>query len=80
MMVADSLSIKESDLLEPIAVVGLALRFPQDARNVDGFWDMLMRGKCASTEFPPDRLNVDAFHRPGSTEYNSVSNRDRWSY
>lgn len=49
---------------EPIAVCGLSLKFPQDASSEKGFWTMLMEKRSAMTEFPADRLNVDAFHHP----------------
>ncbi|ROV87828.1 hypothetical protein VMCG_10550 [Cytospora schulzeri] len=47
-----------------IAVCGLSLKFPQDASSEKGFWAMLLEKRNAMTEFPPDRLNVDAFHHP----------------
>lgn len=49
---------------EPIAVCGLSLRFPQDASSEKGFWAMLLEKRNAMTEYPPDRLNVDAFYHP----------------
>ena len=48
----------------PLAVVGFAQRFPGDATTEDGFWNMMMERRCASTDFPPDRLNIDAFYNP----------------
>lgn len=49
---------------EPIAVCGLSLKFPQDASSESGFWDMILERRSAMTEFPSDRLNIDAFHHP----------------
>ena len=51
-----------SDYITPIAVVGFSLEFPQDATSPEGFWNMLLEKRCASSEIPKDRLNVDAFH------------------
>lgn len=49
------------DFVEPIAVVGLSLKFPQDATTPESFWNMLREKRCAMTEIPEDRLNVDSF-------------------
>ena len=48
---------------EPIAVVGMACRFP-GAHDADAFWDLLARGGDAITEVPPDRWDVDAYYDP----------------
>ena len=58
--------------MEPIAVVGLALKFPGDADSEDGLWRVLMEKKCTMTEWPADRLNVDAFYSPSRKEKSSV--------
>lgn len=58
--------------MEPIAVVGLALKFPGDADSEDGLWQVLMEKKCTMTEWPADRLNVDAFYSPSRKEKSSV--------
>jgi myxalamid-type polyketide synthase MxaB len=49
--------------LEPIAVVGMACRFPGGA-NPDDFWDFLARGGDAIREIPADRWDVDAYYDP----------------
>jgi hypothetical protein len=51
-----------SDSVTPIAVVGLSLKFPQEATSPESFWKMLMEKRCAMTEVPSDRFNIDAFH------------------
>ncbi|KAF2816383.1 uncharacterized protein BDZ99DRAFT_542807 [Mytilinidion resinicola] len=48
---------------EPIAVVGFALKFPQQASTPSAFWDLLTRGASARTEVPVDRYNAEAFYR-----------------
>lgn len=50
--------------MEPIAVCGLALKFPGDASSVEEFWKMLCEKRNAMKEFPSDRLNINAFHHP----------------
>jgi len=63
----------EKDLLEPIAVVGLSLKFSQDAVSADGFWSLMEEKRCAMTEWPKDRLNIDAFHHPNKDRPNTVA-------
>ncbi|KAL9115277.1 MAG: hypothetical protein Q9187_007346 [Circinaria calcarea] len=60
--------VVEPDKLEPIAVVGLALRFPQEATSPQSFWQMLMEKRSAMTDVPSDRFNIDAFYREGEHE------------
>jgi acyl transferase domain-containing protein len=49
--------------LEPIAVVGMACRFPGGA-SPDEFWDFLARGGDAIREIPAERWDVDAYYDP----------------
>jgi acyl transferase domain-containing protein len=60
------------DALEPIAIVGLAVRFPGDAENVESFWDILCNKRSTLTEIPKDRFNVDAFWHPSGGRGGSV--------
>jgi acyl transferase domain-containing protein len=64
---------EEEDLLEPIAVCGISLKFPQDACTEQGLWTMINEKRNAMSEFPPDRLNIDAFH--GSFQRNTLRTR-----
>ncbi len=48
---------------EPIAVVGVGLRFP-GAKDVEQFWELLKNGVDAIREVPPDRWDVDAYYDP----------------
>ena len=58
--------------LEPIAVVGFSLKFPQDATSPEAFWKMLMEKRCSMTEWPRERLNLDAFYHPDSSRPDTV--------
>ena len=47
----------ERPVLEPIAVVGMACRFP-GGTNPDEFWDFLARGGDAVREIPAERETI----------------------
>ncbi|RMZ80672.1 hypothetical protein DV738_g2743, partial [Chaetothyriales sp. CBS 135597] len=49
---------------EPIAVIGLDLKFPGDATNPSTFFDMLKAGGSALSGIPKDRFNLEAFYHP----------------
>lgn len=59
----------------PLAIVGLSLKLPQDAVSQESFWNMIVEGRCASTDFPPDRVNIDAHHNPDTSRLDSLSLR-----
>ncbi len=49
---------------EPIAIVGMACRFPGEADDPDRYWRLLHDGVDAVGEVPVDRWDVDALHDP----------------
>ena len=49
---------------EPIAVVGMACRFPGGAIDPRSFWQLLCSGVDAIRETPPERWDVDRFYDP----------------
>jgi acyl transferase domain-containing protein/NAD(P)-dependent dehydrogenase (short-subunit alcohol dehydrogenase family)/acyl carrier protein len=49
---------------EPIAIVGMACRFPGGASSPDRFWDMLINGIDAIREVPQDRWNLEKYFHP----------------
>jgi acyl transferase domain-containing protein len=49
---------------EPIAVIGMACRFPGGAANPEDFWRVLRGGVDAITEVPADRWNIERFYDP----------------
>jgi acyl transferase domain-containing protein/acyl carrier protein len=51
---------RQSD--EPIAIVGLACRFPGGADTPEDFWRLLREGRDATSEVPADRWDVDAWY------------------
>ncbi|GLB22767.1 type I Iterative Polyketide synthase (PKS) [Aspergillus tubingensis] len=63
------------NILAPLAVVGMSLKFPQDATSPEAFWNMLVEGRCVSTEFPTNRMNIDAHHDAERGRLHSVTCR-----
>ncbi|MCJ1382876.1 hypothetical protein MMC17_005989 [Xylographa soralifera] len=61
------------DKLSPIAVIGIACTFPQDAHNVEAFWEMLIQGRSALTKIPENRFNSDAFCTRGKARAGMVN-------
>jgi acyl transferase domain-containing protein len=56
----------------PMAIVGMAGRFPGDAQNPDKLWDMMMEGRDAWTPIPSTRFNHEAFYHPDPSRNGTV--------
>lgn len=52
------------DALEPIAVVGLATRFPQQATSTESLWELLLHARSTWSPIPKERFNAEAFYHP----------------
>ncbi|MCJ1402141.1 hypothetical protein MMC11_005360 [Xylographa trunciseda] len=59
----------------PIAVVGMACRFPGELSGPKGLWDMCCEGRSAWSEIPKDRMNVDGFWHPDISKLGCFNNR-----
>ncbi|MCW2479353.1 type I polyketide synthase [Candidatus Symbiopectobacterium sp. NZEC135] len=49
---------------EPIAIVGMACRFPGAADNLAHFWQLLCESEDAIGDVPPDRWEASRFYHP----------------
>lgn len=49
---------------EPVAVIGMACRFPGGADSPESFWQLLKDGVDTISEVPQNRWNVDAYYDP----------------
>ncbi|KAI9658024.1 MAG: hypothetical protein M1821_002684 [Bathelium mastoideum] len=56
-----SLESAPEDNLEPIAVVGMAFRGPQEAESPSTLWDAIVKKRSLMTELPKNRFNQSAF-------------------
>jgi acyl transferase domain-containing protein/NADPH:quinone reductase-like Zn-dependent oxidoreductase/short-subunit dehydrogenase/acyl carrier protein len=57
---------------EPIAIIGMACRFPGGATTPGTYWDLLAEGRDAVAEIPPQRMDIDSIfdsrpQTPGKT-------------
>lgn len=52
------------DASEPIAIIGVATRFPHEATTTNNLWDFLLKGRSAWSEFPPDRIDSRGHYHP----------------
>lgn len=62
----------EASRQQPLAVVGFSLKFPQDATSTESFWKMMMEGRCAMTEIPEDRMNLNSFFSADASRRDTV--------
>lgn len=62
-----------SDVLEPIAIVGLAAHLPQQATTTEGLWELLLRARSTWSTIPKERFNADAFYHPDPEHGGTVS-------
>src|SRR5580704_15615890 len=46
---------------EPVAIVGLGLRFPGNASNAASMWQILADGVDTGCEIPPSRWSIDQY-------------------
>ncbi|KAH6885006.1 fatty acid synthase S-acetyltransferase [Thelonectria olida] len=61
---------------EPIAIVGMACRFPGGISSPAELWDALLKGADLVSEVPSDRFNINAFHDPDLRKTGAVRNRN----
>jgi acyl transferase domain-containing protein len=50
--------------VEPIAIIGFALKFPQDVTSEESLWKLLMERRSTVTDVPSNRWNLDGFYKP----------------
>lgn len=62
-----------SSQIEPLAIVGLSFKFPEDATSADGLWKILEEKRCVSRKFPESRINIDGFYDEDLSGVDKVS-------
>jgi 8-amino-7-oxononanoate synthase len=70
---------------QPVAIVGMACRFP-GAADLAGFWKLIRDGRAAFSEIPRERWNHELFYSPNARETDKAYARkvgfvdDVWSF
>lgn len=64
--------ILDQTMVEPIAIIGLSVKFPQDADSPEAFWQLLLEGRSAMTEVPADRFTIDSFYHENAQRLDTV--------
>ena len=59
--------------VEPIAIVGFATRFPQQATSTEGLWETLLQARSTWSPIPEERFNAAAFYHPDPEHGGTVS-------
>ncbi|KAI9642743.1 hypothetical protein NHQ30_008474 [Ciborinia camelliae] len=54
----------DSDMMEPIAVIGMACRMSGEASSVEKLWEMISNGRTGHGNIPEDRFDADAWYHP----------------
>ncbi|HEY0967632.1 MAG TPA: MupA/Atu3671 family FMN-dependent luciferase-like monooxygenase [Opitutaceae bacterium] len=60
---------------EPIAIIGLGLRFPGGATDPEAYWRLLRDGVDAIREIPADRFDIDAVYAPEAATPGKTNSR-----
>ncbi|WP_175038004.1 type I polyketide synthase, partial [Burkholderia contaminans] len=64
-----------SDRNEPIAVIGMACRFPGRSDTPDAFWQLLDGAHDAVTEVPGERWDIDRYYDPDPSTPGKMATR-----
>lgn len=56
----------------PLALIGMAFKFPQGLDTADSFWEALCAARSMWSQFPPSRLNFDGVYDADEERLNSV--------
>ena len=59
-------------MTEPLAIVGLSFKLPQDAVDEHSFWEIMEKRKDMSTDWPTERACLNGFYKDGLKEPNMV--------
>jgi len=57
---------------DDIAIIGFSLKLPGEATSADNFWDMLLAGRSAASEFPANRLNLKGHYHPDKSRLDQM--------
>ncbi|KAN0111044.1 Bcpks5 [Hyaloscypha variabilis] len=63
---------------EPIAIIGMACRFPGGSTSPSKLWDLLKSPRNLSKRVPDDRFNSTAYFHPNGSYHGATDSRDAY--
>jgi len=69
-------NVTQSADAEPIAVVGMACRFPGGVNNPQQYWELLKAGRSGIVRVPPERWDADMYYTADHTVPGTICNRE----
>ncbi|MCJ1396149.1 hypothetical protein MMC18_009038 [Xylographa bjoerkii] len=63
------------DMVEPIAIIGMACRFPGEASSVENFWDMMYNARTGHSKIPATRFNADSWYHPDNDRRGAINTK-----
>lgn len=57
---------------DDIAIIGFSLKFPGEATSAERFWEMLLAGRSAASDFPANRLNLKGHYHPDKSRLDQM--------
>ena len=70
------LEVAEKAGTEPIAVIGMACRFPGGVDNPDEYWELLKQGRSGIVRVPLQRWDADQYYTDDHTVPGTICNRE----
>ncbi len=71
----ETIAALEAQSRAPVAIIGLACRFPGGADGPEAFWDLLAAGRDAIRLIPPDRWDAETYFDPDPDVPGAISVR-----
>jgi len=62
----------EQSACEPIAIIGMACRFPGGANRLEDYWRVIRDGIDATSQIPPDRWDVERYYDPNPEAFGKM--------
>ncbi|KAK2013652.1 ketoacyl-synt-domain-containing protein [Colletotrichum eremochloae] len=70
-----SFHLPRTQMSDPIAIVGMAVRLPGGVHTTSDFWDMLINKKTGLTKIPKERWDSEGFYSE-TPKWGTIQNRD----
>ncbi|MCJ1245405.1 hypothetical protein MMC30_002609 [Trapelia coarctata] len=65
----------EAKTLPPVAIIGIGCRLPGNVADTEDLWGLLVDGRNAWSDVPPERFNEAAFYHPNPDNNGTTNHR-----